>query len=120
MSATEIIREFWAVILIVTLLLFAGVYFIVFIMKNGVKGLSFVGKEVEEIGIISGGAERPQDRITVYKLTDKQNREVSWCLNITTKSRKFHGVGRNAGEIPLTLNHEEISAILSTFEAHRA
>jgi hypothetical protein len=119
MSFTEIVREFWGVIFVFTLLLIAGCYFLFFIMKEGVKGLVFIGKDVEEVGVIQGGPDRPEDSITVYKLTDKQSREISWCLNVVTRSRKFHGAGRVAGEIPLTLLQHEMADIIATFEKYR-
>lgn len=119
MTTLEMIKEFWPVLVVFTILLIAGSYFIYFISKHGVKGLSFIGKEVEELGVINGGQDRPKDSITVYKLTDIKSKNISWCLNVITKSRQFHGAGRIAGEIPLTLNHDEINAIISTFERYR-
>ena len=119
MSALEIFKEFWGVILIFSVLTIAGGSFIYFISKHGIKGLSFIGKEVEELGVIGGGHDRPRDSITVYKLTDKDTKNVSWCLNVITKSRRVHGVGRIAGEVPVTLRQEEMDAIISTFERYR-
>ena len=115
MTMVEVIKEFWGPLLAFSVVLVGGIYFILFIKKHGLKGLGFVGHDVEEIGIILGGPDRPDDRITVYKLVDQKSGGISWCLNIVTKSRKFHGVGRVAGEIPLFLEQEEMSAIIDAF-----
>jgi len=119
MESIEIIKEFWGVILVFTILLIAGIFFIFFIFKNGLKGLVFIGQQVDEIGVIDGGIDRPKDSITVYKLKDDKTGKISWCLNIITKSRKFHGAGRISGEIPLNLSHSEMSALITTFKKYR-
>ena len=120
MTLIQFITEFWSYILAFTIALIAGIYLILFINKHGLKGLSFIGNEVEEIGKIEGGADRPDDCITVYKLINNKSKQISWHLNVITKSRKFHGMGRMAGEIPLDLDQDEIYAIISTFRKHRS
>lgn len=119
MTAFEIFREYGLVILVFAALAIAGVYAIYFISRRGLKGVAFIGKDVEELGVVNGGHDRPKDSITVYKLTDKKSRRISWCLNVITKSRYFQGVGRFSGEIPLFLDQEEMDAIISTFEQYR-
>ncbi len=119
MSAVEIFVEFWGTILVFVVILVAGLYLIFFIKRHGVKGLIFAGEDVEEIGVVEGGPDRPQDSITVYRLTDEDTKAQSWCLNVVTKSRKFHGTGRIAGEIPLHLYDEEMAVIIAAFARHR-
>ncbi len=115
MEILEIIKEFWGAILAFSVILVAGAYLIFYIKKHGLTELGFVGKHVEEVGVIQGEVGRPDDKIVVYRLVDKKSNHVSWCLKVITKSRKFHGVGRIAGEIPLFLEQDEMSSMIEAF-----
>lgn len=115
MTALEVLKEFGIPIIIFVAALVGCCYFISFIRKHGLKGLIFIGNAVEEIGTIPGGDERPNDKITIYKLTNHNSNKISWCLNMVTKSKKFHGAGRVPGEMPLALQQDEMAALLEAF-----
>ena len=119
MTLIEILQEFWLVIIILIAVCCAGVFILMKVRKSGVKSLGFIGQETIEIAEILGGIDRPNDKIAIYKLIDNKTKNVSWCLNVTTKSRKFHGTGRIAGEIPLFFDQESLKNIIGTFAGHR-
>lgn len=119
MSTQEIIFAFGFQILFFMAVLIGSIWFLVKLRKNGLKGFMFMGYDVEEIGTIQGRGEYEKDSITVYRLT-KGNRYEQWCLNIITKSRKYHGGGRvGGGEYPYLFSTKEMKAIISTFTRHK-
>lgn len=117
MEIFELVKEFWGPLLAFSVVLVAGAYLIFKLKKHGLTELGFAGKTVEEIGVVNAEPDRPNDKIIVYRLIDKNSNHVSWCLKVITKSRKFHGVGRMAGEIPLFLEEEEMSSIIETLSS---